>query len=185
MEDKFFTQRITVSIGIVATYLTLLLNIDSILGFPSNNFTRYIKIIIYVFLGIIFLQFFLYLLFEAKKFKFALTDKRIVNDFSFFFIYVMLYFFGRKYLSYSNNKEELIKSLKKNNYKYFYDSGVNNSFRFPFLILAYLILQYINYIFQKFSFKPYIEGIILIGVLSIIFIIPFLLKRFREKVTGS
>jgi hypothetical protein len=188
MEHDNEIARITISIAIVATFLTLILNINNLIS-KSSPFLSIFKWIVYIHFIIICLMFFLYLLFKARDLKYYKeeSDNR-ASDYSVVIQYVLLWVFKPKSVKYSRKElRNRFNNKSLDTYKFFYDEGIRQSFFFPMNLGYYfLITQVPGWLTGFLSLDNFWINIISIIVIVIfLLLISLLMNVLRFMITGE
>jgi hypothetical protein len=174
--------RVTIAIALIATFLTLLLNIAPQIS--NDNWILFLlKGAIYVNFGGITMCFFLFIIYLGRRLKHQKDENDSKpGDLSVVILYPLLWLY---WLVHKKNKPKDKKELRALFYlkkstlpEFFYDEGIRLSFFFPIILLNVLLYQ----IVVKFINHSFL---IIIGFIITYVIIGLSLNYLRYKIIGE
>lgn len=139
------TLRVTLAIALIATFLTVLLNINVLIPTSQNILINLFKNLLYAHFAIIASFFFLYILLRARSLKYykGKEDDK-ASDFFVVLKYLILFLFNRKALNCSRRElKNKFDKQSKTTYMFFYDEGIRQSFFFPINACIFISINYV------------------------------------------
>lgn len=186
-ESSKETLRITIIIGILAIFLTLLIYLTPRLS-KELTIQNIMTFCIYGYFVLICYYFVFYILHKADSLTYKESTKGTWSeDYNILLNYVMLWVLRRKAIP--KDKKERYKLLisHKRDYTYYYDAGVGLAMLFPFIfgmiVFSNLVVNHIMTILSVNIKSAYI--IAATSYLVVFFIIALTFNFLRYKITGT
>jgi hypothetical protein len=181
------TTRITIIIGILAIFITLLIYLG---GSISKEFTvdNIILLIVYLHFFSICYNFLFYLLHKADSLTYTKESKGTLSeDMQILSNYCAIKLLGKRIPKDKNERYKLLTAFKRD-YTHYYDDGVRLSMLFPYMLgLIIFINLTINWFISTFSalspYWSYLIAFISYGI--IVLLIMYILNVLRFKLTGT
>lgn len=176
------TDRLTVAVALAATYLAVVLNIDSLIGKDPPEFLHMIKLLVQLHFSFVAFLWLLYLLYKGNSLKFYKKDRDLrASDVTVCLVYLVAKLLRKKVILAKSREEneQWFNEHAQKVHTFYYDEALSQSFFLPSLLALVLVPRYGPLLLQRWF--GWVQQTALI-VTMVLFLVIWLLASLAANV---